>query len=125
MCTDYFQFNDNIYFNKAVSGSEPGQPFFKTPLFPMNGGQQPSITRLTFQQWQSQGEDTESLFADPLFVNPAAGADNFTLEANSPAYSVGFVNFNPGQAGRLPTATLNAPVSAPRYPTQILEITNF
>ena len=37
----------------------------------MNGGQQPPITPLTFTQWQSQGEDTGSLWADPLFVNPA------------------------------------------------------
>jgi hypothetical protein len=125
VCTDYFQFNDNIYFNKSVSGGQPAQPFFKTPLFPMNGGQQPPITPLTFQQWQAQGEDTGSLFADPLFVNPAPGTDNFTLQANSPAHSVGFVNFDPSQAGRLPTATLKAPLNAPGYPPQIPAITNF
>jgi len=124
-CTSYFEFNDNIYFNKAASGGQPAQPFFKTPLFPMNGGQQPPITPLTFKQWQAQGEDTGSLFADPLFVNPAPGTDNFTLGANSPAYGVGFVNFNPSLAGRLSTATLTTPANAPGYPTQIPAITSF
>jgi hypothetical protein len=125
VCTGYFQFNDNIYFDKAASGGEPAQPFFKTPLFPMNGGQQPPITPLTFKQWQAQGEDTGSLFADPLFVNPAPGADDFRLQSNSPAHSVGFVNFDAGQAGRLSTATLQAPAHAPGYPPQIPAITSF
>lgn len=125
VCTGYFDFNNNIYFDKAASGGEPAQPFFKTPLFPMNGGQQPPITGLTFQQWQAQGEDKGSLFADPLFVNPTPGVDNFALQANSPAYSVGFVSFNPALAGRLSTATLKAPVNAPGYPTQIPAITSF
>ena len=125
VCTSYFLFNDNIYFNKSVAGGQPAQPFFKTPLFPMNGGQQPPITRLTFQQWQAQGEDTGSLFTDPLFVNPTPGVDNFTLQANSPAHSVGFVNFDPSQAGRLPTATLQAPINAWGYPPQIPAITSF
>ncbi len=124
-CTPYFQFNDNIYYNKAAAGGEPSQPFFKTPVFPMNGGQQPPITVLTFKQWQAEGEDTGSLFADPLFVNATPGTDNFTLESNSPAHSVGFVNFDPSQAGRLSTATLQAPVSAWGYPPQLLAITNF
>jgi hypothetical protein len=116
VCTDYFQFNDNIYFNKSVSGGQPAQPFFKTPQWPMNGGQQPPITPLTFQQWQAQGEDTGSLFADPLFVNPTPGVDNFALQANSPAFSVGFVVFHSSQAGRLSTATLKAPPKTVGYP---------
>jgi hypothetical protein len=125
VCTSYFLFNDNIYFNKSFGGGQPAQPFFKTPVFPMNGGQQPPITPLTFQQWQAQGEDTGSLFTDPMFVNPTPGTDNYTLQSNSPARSVGFVTFDPSQAGRLPTATLKAPVNAPGYPTQIPAITAF
>ena len=116
ICTSYFQLDNNIYYDKAVAGGQPAQPFFKTPKFPMNGGQQPPVTKLTFQQWQAQGEDRGSLFANPLFVNPTPGVDNYTLQANSPAHSVGFVPFNPGLAGRLSTATLKAPVNAPGYP---------
>ena len=124
-CTPYFEFNDNLYFNKSFASGQPPTPFFKTPLFPMNGGQQPPITPLTFAQWQGQGEDTGSLFADPLFVNPTPGVDNFTLNTNSPARSIGFVPFDPSQAGRLPTATLKAPVNAPGYPPQKPAITSF
>jgi hypothetical protein len=124
-CTSYFRFDNNIYFNKSVVGGQPSQPFFKTPVFPMNGGQQPPITLLTFAQWQSQGEDKQSLFADPLFVDATPGVDNYTLRANSPAYSVGFTAFDPSKAGRLPTATLTAPVNAPAYPLQTRGINDF
>jgi hypothetical protein len=124
-CTAYFNFNDNIYYNKNVTGGEPATPFFKTPYFPANGGQQPPITWLTFKQWQAEGEDTQSLFANPLFVNPTPGVDNFTLESNSPAFGVGFVAFNPALAGRLSTATLHAPANAPGYPSLGTAITNF
>jgi hypothetical protein len=116
LCTNYFQFNNNLYFDKAVAGGEPSLPFFKTPKFALNGGQQPPITRLSFKQWQAEGEDRGSLFANPLFVNPTPGVDNYTLESNSPALSLGFVPFNPGLAGRLSTATLKSPVNAPGYP---------
>jgi hypothetical protein len=124
-CTNYFQFNNNIYFNKAVSGGQSATPFFKTPLFPSNGGQQPPITWMTFKQWQAQGEDTQSLFANPLFVNPTPSVDNFTLQSNSPAFSVGFVAFDPSKAGRLPTATLKARYNAPAYPPLSTAITAF
>jgi hypothetical protein len=125
VCTDYFQFDDNLYFNKSVSGGQPSMPFFKTSSFPANGGEQPPVTGLTFQQWQSQGEDKDSLFADPLFVNATPGTDNYNLNSSSPAFKLGFVAFDPTQAGRLPTATLKAPVSAPAYPLLTTSITNF
>ncbi len=114
VCTDYFQFDNNLYFDKAVNGGQPGKPFFKTPYAAVNSIEQPQITWLGFAQWQAQGEDVHSLFADPLFVNPAA--DDYTLSANSPAFSLGFVAFDPSQAGRLPTATLQAPAVAAGYP---------
>lgn len=91
----------------------------------MNGGQQPPITRITFKQWQAQGEDTGSLFADPRFVNATPGVDNFTLQSNSPAPSVGFVAFNPNQAGRLAGSPLTAPANPPGYPPQTRAITSF
>ncbi len=124
-CTNYFQFNNNVYFNKAVSGGQPASPFFRTPVFPSNGGQQPPVTWMTFKQWQAQGEDTQSLFANPVFVNPTPGVDNFTLQANSPAFSVGFVAFDPSKAGRLPSATLQAPYNAPAFAPLSTAITAF
>lgn len=124
-CTGYFDFNDNLYYDKNITGGEPADPFFKTSYFPSNGGQQPPITRMTFKQWQAQGEDTQSLFANPLFVDPAPGADNYTLDSNSPAFAVGFVAFNPSLAGRPSTATLQTPANAPGYPPLATAITDF
>lgn len=125
ICTSYFDFNNNLYYDKSVSGGRPAQPFFKTPKFTANGGQQPPKTLLTFAQWQAEGEDKQSLFANPLFANPTPGVDNFSLSSNSPAFSVGFVSFNPASAGRLPGATLTAPTNAPGYPPQIPAIMSF
>lgn len=124
-CTGYFKFNDNLYFDKNVTGGEPADPFFKTPYFPANGGQQPPITWLTFKQWQAEGEDTQSIFGNPLFVNPTPGTDNFTLESNSPAFGIGFIAFNPALAGRLSSATLKAPANASAYPPLGTAITSF
>ena len=114
VCTDYFQFDDNLYFDSAVSGGKPGKPFFKTPSTVANSIEQPPITWLGLGQWQTQGEDAHSLFADPLFVDPAN--DNYTLSAGSPAFGLGFVAFDPTQAGRLSTATLQAPALEAAYP---------
>jgi hypothetical protein len=126
ICTPYFQFNDNLYYNKNIVGGQPANPFFKTPKWNVNGGQQPTpITWMTFSQWQAQGEDTQSIFANPMFVNPTPGVDNFTLQANSPAFSIGFVAFDPSQAGRLPGATLVAPANAPAYPLLTTALTSF
>lgn len=125
VCTGYFKFNDNLYFDKNLTSGEPADPFFKTPYFPANGGQQPPITWLTFKQWQAEGEDTQSIFENPMFVNPTPGTDNFTLESNSPASGIGFVSFNPALAGRLSSATLKAPASVAGYPPLATAITNF
>jgi hypothetical protein len=125
VCTSYFNFDNNLYYNEATTGGEPVHPFFKTPYTYSNSGQQPPQTWLTFQQWQSQGEDKQSLFANPLFVNPTPGTDNYMLESNSPAYGLGFVAFDPSQDGRLPTATLQAPVNAPAFPLLTTAINKF
>ena len=50
-----------------------------------------------FQAWQARGQDTESLVADPLFVDPEGG--NFSLALNSPALLIGFVPFDLSDVG--------------------------
>jgi hypothetical protein len=117
ICTNYFQFDDNLYFKKNVSGGKPSTPFFKTSYSAANTVEQPPVSWLTFQQWQSQGEDVHSLFSNPLFANPTPGIDNYTLSASSPAFGQGFVAFDPSQAGRLSTASLQAPVVYSAYPS--------
>ncbi len=125
ICTSYFQLDDNLYFNKTISGGQPSQPFFSTPYTGTNGGQQPAKTYMSFAAWQSRGEDKQSLFADPRFVNPTPGVDNFTLQANSPALSMGFVPFDPSQAGRLSTATIPKPYNVPAFTLQPTAMNNF
>jgi parallel beta-helix repeat protein len=48
-------------------------------------------------QWRSLGYDTESIVADPLFVDPEH--DNYRLRADSPAFRLGFVPIDIGSIG--------------------------
>jgi hypothetical protein len=41
-----------------------------------------------FRAWQHRGHDLHSVFADPLFVDPAR--DDFRLYSTSPAFALGF-----------------------------------
>lgn len=43
---------------------------------------------MSFEEWQAQGHDTHSLFADPGFADPENG--DFSLPDDSPALKVGF-----------------------------------
>jgi hypothetical protein len=55
-------------------------------------------TFYTFAGWQKTGEDAQSVVQNPGFNNPAYPADDYTLPQGSPG--VGFVVFDPSQAGR-------------------------
>jgi hypothetical protein len=43
-------------------------------------------------EWKARGQDTHSLIADPLFVNPEKG--DFTLRPGSPAFRLGFTSID-------------------------------
>ncbi len=95
-------------------------------LYSFKGGTPTFITTrptrsYSFGQWQAIGEDASSIVADPMFYNPNFPADNFTLRAGSPAFSVGFVLFNPGQAGRFSGSIPVPPTLPPAFPTQLLD----
>jgi parallel beta-helix repeat protein len=66
-------FNDNSYWNTRYT--------VKQPHFSNYGNR-------TFANWQASGQDAHSIFANPKFVNPAAG--NFSLRHGSPAAPYGF-----------------------------------
>ena len=54
---------------------------------------------LTFDQWKKErGQDEHSIIADPLFENPQQ--DDFRLRPDSPAFKLGFKEFDYTQAGR-------------------------
>jgi parallel beta-helix repeat protein len=67
-------FSNNIYYN----------PYGTQLLF---GSQQ-----MLFADWQKSGQDNGSVIADPLFAGNVNQCDFFTLQPNSPAAKLGFVN---------------------------------
>ncbi len=72
-----YSFNHNLYFKK--------------------GGRPIQFANWSFAEWQKRGQDTEGLIADPLFVDPVRG--DFSLEAQSPAFKLGFQPVDISQIG--------------------------
>jgi hypothetical protein len=56
-----------------------------------------SPKRYNLAEWQALGWDKNSVFADPLFVDPEKR--DFRVRADSPALKLGFVNFEMGKWG--------------------------
>jgi len=52
---------------------------------------------MTFKEWQERGHDTDSIIADPMFVD--AENFDFRLRPNSPALKTGFKPFDYSKAG--------------------------
>jgi hypothetical protein len=52
------------------------------------------------------GEDLHSIVRDPHFANPVYPFDDYSLRAGSP--EIGFVAFDPDEAGRFPLSRLFA-----------------
>lgn len=107
-CTSQFTFSSNLYWFAG------GQPVFYTSM-PQKD--------YDFQQWQSLGEDAGSVVANPLFANPQ-GSD-FSLPSNSPAFSVGFVPFDPSQAGLLGGASYAVPFVPQSFTTTVAPPSGF
>jgi parallel beta-helix repeat protein len=65
-----------------------------------NPRQKPEEVRVgkrTLADWQKRGKDTNSQYADPMFVDPQER--NFRLRPGSPAFALGFEEFDIGSAG--------------------------
>ena len=56
--------------------------------------------KFSLAQWQTLGYDTHSVFADPMFIDPANG--DYRVRPESPALKLGFENFDMSSAGLLP-----------------------
>lgn len=52
------------------------------------GDREINFDKLSWQEWQQQGMDRNSMIADPLFIDPEGG--DFRFEPNSPALKMGF-----------------------------------
>jgi len=94
-----FRLDDNLYWNAS------GEPI----IFP--GG-------LTFAEWQKEGQDTHSLIADPLFVDPEHY--DFCLKPGSPAFHLGFQPFDLSEVGLVgPPEWVDAPRQIQHPPMSI------
>ncbi len=87
-----FTFTNNIvYFDQGemlgINWSGDKFKMNRNVYYDVRGGK-PRMFGKTFEEWQQQGQDTESIVADPLFVN--AENYDFRLRPNSPALKLGF-----------------------------------
>lgn len=56
----------------------------------------------SWREWRQRGKDLHSVYADPLFTNPEVG--DFTLDAGSPAWALGFKPIDMSGVGPRKTA---------------------
>lgn len=68
----------------------------------------------TFAEWQAAGQDTGSLIADPLFIDPEHG--DFHFKPGSPYAKIGFRPFDYSLAGVTGDPEWRALAAARRYP---------
>jgi len=52
---------------------------------------------MSFADWQARGFDKHSVYADPLFADPAK--DDYALRPDSPAFKLGFVPIDVSKIG--------------------------
>jgi hypothetical protein len=94
-CTEVQKYSDNMYcYAKGVACALPANLFYTTS----SAGRSQSTYYASLSAWQSgTGEDSGSVVKNPGFANPVYPDDDYSL-AESPG--VGFVVFNPNEAGR-------------------------
>jgi uncharacterized protein (TIGR03437 family) len=120
--TAFQQFTSNLYWRTDSAFASDAQAFHTQPA-PGPGPEAPcsddktTWTFYTFSGWQQTvGEDLHSVVQNPGFNNPAYPVDDYSLPKGSPA--VGFVVFDPGQAGRS-SPILHPPAVAATFPTKL------
>ena len=94
-CTEVQKYADNMYcYAKGVNCALPTNPFFTTG----SQGRTQTTYYASLSAWQSAtGEDSGSVVQNPSFANPVYPNDDYSL-SESPG--VGFVVFDPNEAGR-------------------------
>jgi hypothetical protein len=115
-CTEVQKYSDNMYcYAKGVNCALPTNPFYTTG----SAGRSQTTYYSTLSAWQNAtGEDSGSVVQNPGFANPVYPNDDYSLDTSP---GVGFVVFDPSQAGRsnpvIPDPTVAAAfVTAPYNP---------
>ncbi len=72
-------------------------------------GKEPRFGKLTWEQWRAQGQDRNSIVADPLFANPAK--NDYRLRPGSPALKVGYVPPDWSRVGPRKDRPLSSPAT--------------
>jgi uncharacterized protein (TIGR03437 family) len=116
--TAYEQWNSNLYWRTDGAFATDAQAFHVQQSLDASGncGDQKLWTYYTFAGWKGLGEDVQSVVQNPGFNNPAFPADDYTLPKGSPG--VGFVVFDPSQAGRS-NPQINPPAVPATFPTKL------
>jgi hypothetical protein len=98
--TAYEQWTSNLYWRTDGEFASDPRAFHVQQSLDASGncGNNKLWTYYTFSGWQGLGEDVHGVVQNPGFKNPAYPADDYSLPNGSPG--VGFVVFDPSQAGR-------------------------
>jgi len=97
-----FSFTNNIIvWNQGIllgkSGWKKGKVEMDRNLYFQTANQSFDFAGETLEQWRARGRDVNSVIADPKFRDPLKG--DWRLPDDSPAFSIGFVPFDPSKAG--------------------------
>ena len=122
--TQYQQWNNNLYWRTDGAFASDPKAFYVQPAAsdgpnaPCTGNAK-QYTFYNFAGWQQNvAEDTQSVVQNPGFNNPVYPADDFSLPRGAPF--VGFVVFNPNQAGRT-NPVIKPPVVPATFPTKLFD----
>ncbi|MHB8952185.1 MAG: right-handed parallel beta-helix repeat-containing protein [Pirellulaceae bacterium] len=83
--------------DERLAAGQPLGEWNKNLYWHTQGQDQLRFYRRDFAEWQALGLDTDSLIADPKFVDPAQR--DFQLTAESPAFGLGFQPLNIREVG--------------------------
>jgi uncharacterized protein (TIGR03437 family) len=123
--TAYEQWTSNLYWRTDGAFATDPQAFHVQRSLDASGncGNQKLWSYYTFALWQGLGEDAQGLVQNPGFNNPIYPADDYTLPKGSPG--VGFVVFDPSQAGRS-NPIIRPPAVPATFPTKTFNpVTDF
>jgi len=113
----YEQWTSNLYWRTDGAFATDPQAFHVQQSLDASGncGNQKLWSYYTFAAWQALGEDAQGVVQNPGFKDPAYPADDYTLPKGSPG--VGFVIFDPTQAGRT-NPVIKPPAVPATFPTK-------